>query len=311
MSVAAPLSRSPTAPTWWQAAIALSVIAAAVYVLVFYAAVFWFEDEPMALAGVIFFGPFCYLIAAWQYRGTFRAEPQAARRLGILMYVLGGMCLLMYATNVGEYYQKHGFGSNPTAILVELSFVLAPATVGLVLGRINQLHARRLNTIYSARSELRPRFGVTLRDGLVGLTIVGLVGGIVAYQVHSHPPRSAEHVTAAAAGLHLPEGASDVSYCHGSRGTIAYEFTTDELRFRNWVDSGIGSIESELTKAALEEITAPYMIDRYLDLVPNRPGIDEAEIRTGLKYEWRFEDRGVHAAFDRATGRGYYYAHYH
>jgi hypothetical protein len=50
---------------------------------------------------------------------------------------------------------------------------------------------------------------------------------------------------------------------------------------------------------------------RYYVYSTELKGPDRITINSGLSYSWSKEDRGVHAAFDRTTGRAYYQAHFH
>ena len=109
----------------------------------------------------------------------------------------------------------------------------------------------------------------------------------------------------------MPDGATDVSYYRGFRGTRAFEFTIDEAGFRNWVSSGIGTIESNSAEVSLAEVTSAAKIVRYGDLSPEPDDPEEAVITEGLTYCWEKEDRGVYAMFDRTTARAYYFAHSH
>ncbi|MEZ6089903.1 MAG: hypothetical protein R3C05_18120 [Pirellulaceae bacterium] len=146
---------------------------------------------------------------------------------------------------------------------------------------------------------------------LVAVTAIACVPALAVYFVRSTPPRYAENVPRDKAPFGLPAEASDVSFCQGFRGTIAYEFAIKEDAFIEWVESGIGSVESDAAKVAIQPITAPYSIPRYSSLMATLTGPDSITIANGLYYAWSKEDRGVHAAFDRSTNRAYYFAHFH
>jgi len=143
------------------------------------------------------------------------------------------------------------------------------------------------------------------------LVVVALLCSILAFTialVRTQHPRYAEHVLASRVPHSLPKDASDVSYCQGSRGTFLCEFVCSENAFCDWVDSGIGSIESQATHVKIQPITAPVTIIRYTAFAFSGP-LDEATVTNGLVYEWRKEDRGVHVVFDRSSSRGYYSFH--
>ena len=80
---------------------------------------------------------------------------------------------------------------------------------------------------------------------------------IAAFQPRDNPPQWAENVSRNESRLDLPADARDVSYCHGYRGTMAYEFTIDEPGFVAWVESGIGSLEAQAANIQLRPIVAP------------------------------------------------------
>lgn len=146
---------------------------------------------------------------------------------------------------------------------------------------------------------------------LLGIAAIAFVVCLVSGFVRSTPPRYAEHVTRDKAPFGLPANATDISFCQGVRGTIAYEFTIDEDDFKAWVASGIGSFESNAASVPVAPITTPYTIRRYNALTRDLTGPEEITITQGLYYDWSKEDRGVHAAYDRTTGRAYYFAHFH
>ena len=150
-----------------------------------------------------------------------------------------------------------------------------------------------------------------LRRLAIPAATFGGAAALASYFIYTEPPQFAEHVTRDAAPVNLPPGATDVSYCLGVRGTVAYEFTITEPEFRAWVEGGIGSIESEAANVPLKEIGESYAIPSFLYLVDGASGMEEAVITDGLFYEWMNEDRGAYAAFDRQTNRAYYHAHFH
>ena len=157
-------------------------------------------------------------------------------------------------------------------------------------------------------STLRPNWRRRLALPAAPLT---LAAALATYFVLTEPPRCGEHVTRDQAPVNVPPGAVDVSYCRGVRGIVAYEFTTTEPEFRQWAEDGIGSTESQAANVALKPVNGRYAILRYPSLTEQAPDYVEAVITDGLYYEWRKEDRGVYAAFDRRTNRAYYHAHFH
>lgn len=243
--------------------------------------------------------PLCLFFAVYQYRGTFRRSAGAAKVASTMLYAFAAFLLFAAAVTAAESVRDR--------ILLRLMFFLLPlliiALICAVAATINLRWSRKLRAAIAEGAKIPDQRGFTLRELLLAVGIIAAVTGVTSQLVRSAPPRFAEGVDASAAKLHLPAGASNVSYRRGVRGTVTYEFTTDEQSFRQWVESGIGSIEAEAAEIPLRDITTPFSIRRYAG--------DDMTIRSGLYYTWSKEDRGVHAGFDRTTGRGYYDAHYH
>lgn len=143
------------------------------------------------------------------------------------------------------------------------------------------------------------------------MTVVAVISGLTSYFSRGTLPRFAENVDRSQAPRGLPPDATSISYCQGHRGMIAYEFTIDEDGFRRWVNSGIGSFESEAADVPIRPISEPFRIRRYYCLSPELVGPEFATITQGLYYSWSKEDRGVEAVFDSTKNRAYYHAHYH
>jgi hypothetical protein len=296
-------------PTLLETAVGLLVLTGCFLVLTWIAAGAFIEKDPFALIGVVIAGPFFYWIGRMQYRGTFQAQPKAAGEAGIAWYLLGAFGVFGYLSNVGEYYAE---GGRAFGVVIDLWPLLAMTFAAILIGRLNRTRARRLRSIYESSPDLQPRRTTTLRELLIGVGLLSIAMAITAYGLRAQYPKDAEHVGRNDVPFSLPDNATDVSYHSGLRGTKAYEFTTDETAFRRWVEEGIGSIESNRSSANLEEIVGEHRIRRYRDFLPNQSDDDrQATIIDGLQYSWHQADRGVYAAFDRRTGRAYYYAHFH
>ena len=108
--------------------------------------------------------------------------------------------------------------------------MLAAAVVGL-FGGLHNLRWRR-NLLLAATDA---DGDVSLREILAAIAAISLLTGLTASFIRSTPPRYAENVSVADAPFGLPADATDVSFCQGFRGTIPYEFTIDEMSFREWV----------------------------------------------------------------------------
>lgn len=288
--------------------VSVLVIAGNLFLLSAFIAANVVEPNPFAMMGGLFILPLCVLMAAQQYRGTFRRVPSAAKTTSVLLYIFGGFLLLGVVTSTGEAVLEGVSLRLMTSILIPMLIV---ASASIAIGRMNALWAQRVRAVVATGAEAAVRRGFSVRELLLAVGVVAAMTGITLQFIRSAPPWYAENVDASAAPFGLPVGARNVSYCKGYRGTITYEFTIDESAFRKWVDSGIGSIESESAGIPLREITSPFVITRYYAYSSELNGPNDITVKTGLYYSWSKEDRGVYAAFDRTNSRAYYHAHFH
>ncbi len=240
-----------------------------------------------------------------QYRATFRFNARAARHAGIFLAVISGVLWFGGATNAYEAVMA-GWHSN---YWWPLGILFGAAVLNTLAAWINFRWGRRLRDADArgALADRRKRF--SRRELLLALAAVSITATTVGYAILTTPPQYAEHVTANVAPMSLPKGARDISYARQSRGLNACEFTCEEGAFVEWVESGIGSIESNASGNTVQPITSTYSILRYTALMPRGTMRERMPIENGLYYEWSHEDRGVYAAYDRTTGRGYYYSH--
>ncbi len=289
-------------PTLLLIATSVLVIAFSLFLVSAAIAAFTVTWDPCSLIGGAIILPLPAALAVQQYRATFRGVGSAALTAAILLFIIGGFAAFAFATTFGEIAM--GGGELPWFSMLLPMF--AVAVVGLFGGWLN----------LRWRSKL-PKMGIdagwrfSLREILAAVTAIALLTGLTASFVRSTPPRYAENVPVAEAPFGLPADATDVSFCQGFRGTIAYEFTIDETSFREWVADGIGSIESNASNTELEQITTPVSITRYNAYSSELNGPDSITVNNGLYYSWSFEDRGVYAVFDSTTDRAYYFAHFH
>jgi len=266
------------------------------------------EPNRFAIMGGLFVLPLCVLMAVQQYRGTFRCVQSAATTTSVLLYIMGGFLIFGVVTSAGEAIANSISLRMMASILIAMLIV---ATCSIAIGRMNALWSRRIRSAIDSGAVPAIKRGFSLRDLLLAVTVIAAMTAITSQLIRSAPPWYAENIQASAAPFSLPAGATDVSYCKGYRGTIAYEFTINEPAFRGWVESGIGSIESESAAIPIREITTPFTIRRYFTYSSKLNGPREITVNSGLFYSWSKEDRGVHAVYDRTTGRAYYYAHFH
>jgi hypothetical protein len=195
---------------------------------------------------------------------------------------------------------------------IPFHLVIPPLTVTAVtwsLAWINRSWAGRLKPAATAEANEAPWMRFSLAELMGAITLIACMTALVSYFIRTQRPQFAEHVSPQEAGLSLPEGAHDVSYGRGIGDTIAYEFSTDEASFRAWVESGIGSIESNAANVPIKPISEPVTVMRFLELTPVMKGPKRITVHDGLYYAWSKEDRRVDAVFDRKTQRAYFQYH--
>lgn len=251
--------------------------------------------------------PIPSFLAYRQYRAMAWSDSRAGQESAILLFLIGGFAIAMFAVNLSEM-------TAAKARIPRLSMLLPILGVGvyaILAAWVDLRWSRRLKRAASTSVATAPVAHFTRRDALAGLSAVVSVSVSVFYIVKSTPPQYAEHGSRDDAPLGLPAGARDVSYCQGPRLAIAAEFTVEENQFTEWIDSGIGSEEANAAAVSPKPISEAFTITRFYALTKNLEGPDSITIRNGLFYDWRREDRGVCAAFDRSTGRAYYYTHFH
>ena len=220
-----------------------------------------------------------------------------------MLFATAGLAALGLLMTTGEYISK-GFDLPWLELLFPM---LGIGVVSAFAGWVNQSWAKSLPE-HSAPERQRK---LNAWDILALLASTAAVA-VLSYSMHRDSlPQYGEHVDRAHAPASIPAGATDISYCQGVRGTIAYEFTIDEAGFREWVAGGIGSIESQSANIPLKTITTPVAIGTYSRLSEELTGPELVTVEAGLYYSWSHEDRGVTAVFDSKRNRAYYAAHFH
>ncbi len=287
---------------------AVMIIGGSLFVISAFIASCIAEPNPFAIIVGVFFMPPLVVVAILQYFAAFRAVRIAAMITSIMLYLFGAFATFAFITTAGELAVERIPFSYAYTLLGTMAMI---AAAFFVCGRVNANWSRRLRTARETLAIVPGQGEFGAREFLLGVVVIAAMGATASYLVYTEPPGYAEHVDRFPARLGLPSGATDVSYCKGFRGTIAYEFTIDEKEFCEWVESGIGSIESESAGIPLKEIVEPSTITRYNAYSNELNGPEKIEVFNGLHYSWSKEDRGVYAVFDRATGRAYYHAHYH
>ncbi|QDU56895.1 hypothetical protein [Aeoliella mucimassa] len=260
-------------------------------------------DVCSVISGAIFL-PFPLVVSYLQYRGVFGYPAKSAMVAAGFLLVAGGFSLFVFTSLMKDFIVAGA----------EMSWIM-PLLPMLCIGLIC-IGTGWLNIGWARTLESQPEVVAVTGKGsgkglLVAVLMMISVLLMTLYFHSSTPPEYAEHVAAKDVPFGLPSNARDVSYCQGVRGIIALEFSTDEDTFVDWFDSGIGSLESEAAHIPVKPIGDKYTITRYYRLTLDLVGPNSITLTDGLYYQWNKEDRGVYAAYDRQTGRAYYYAHYH
>ncbi|MCA9201927.1 MAG: hypothetical protein KDA59_02740 [Planctomycetales bacterium] len=263
--------------------------------------------DPCSFIGGVVILPVPAALAFQQYLGTFRDNAKAAWMSSALLFVISGVAFVVLAAHVGEMIVRGVQSPRMSPVVPMLATVVFSGTSAWV----NLSWSRRLRRSSTTNDHSAARIRVSFRELLVGVTAIACVTAPASYFARTSPSRYAENVSRDEAPFGLPAAAIEISFCQGQRGTIAFEFTIDEKSFVEWVESGIGSFESQAANVPLQPITGPYSIRRYSSLTSELSGPELVTITNGLYYDWSEEDRGVYAAFDRTTNRAYYFAHFH
>jgi MFS family permease len=285
------------------AVFSVAVIVACLFVASVALAMLFVTWDLCILASGVILLPVPVFLGLHQYWGTFRRSRRGATITGCFLVVIGSLMAVLAALVLGEMLIER-------VKIPWLGLILPLACAsGLALfaGGINFNWSRQLQdrTLATENSPTSGRF--SLRELLLAISAIAFVVFVVNSLARTNRFQFAEQVSRDEVPFSLPDGAHDISYCHGVRGTIAYEFSIDEPGFVNWVASGIGTLESEANNVPLRPIVAPYTIRRCYALSHELKGPDSVTIASGLYYHWSQEDRGVYAAYDRTTGRAYYW----
>lgn len=293
------------------------------------------------LDGLSFFGaaisiPLPIVLARRQYLGTFRQDRNSADLAAAMLLVPGSLLLLTF---VNAMVQTILGNSDAKQSLEFAACLLALGSCVVGIGWLNLLWSKRLHAFATPVPERPPSRPFEWRKWLSSflelpwqrqandtpshadtavrlsyrerLLAVGCVSVITAGLVIYYPLPAAENVTRDKVPFRLPQRATNVSYCDGYRGMAAFEFTTDESAFMEWVRNGVGFPDVGTPEEFLKPIDAPVEMRRCYGMNWRLGGPSFITIANGWHYRWTEEDRGVYAAFDRDTNRAYYYRHLH
>lgn len=253
--------------------------------------------DPCSMVGGAIVLPFFVVLGIDQYRGTFCRSRTAAGRAAILLFVPSGLMTFGFVTTVGEVIQKKAF--IPWSLLAVLSAI----AVGTFLaGWLNRRWSRQLPVLPAAGTSFR----FSRREVAVAAIAIAVLVAITTCFVRTRGPRFAEHLDRDAVPFYVPPGASDISYCHGFRGCITYEFSIDEAGFRKWIDSDIRACNPDWAKSLIEPITRPVPVTRYKMGASGAVEYEVIQVSEGLGYFWYHEDQSIRAVFDAGANRAYY-----
>ena len=300
VKTAAPVEAEVPKPTRLQVAISALVIVCSLWLVGSAVAALFITWDACSFFSAVVILPLPSILAVQQYRGTFRGVRSAAAVSSVLLFIVGGFTALTCLTVLGEI-ATGGYEYLWLGLVLPMFGVAALSLLGAILNL-----QRRSNL---PRNAPDGNWQFSVREILAAVAALCFLAAVMSSFIRGTPPMYAENVSVDKAPFGLPANATDVSYCQGSRGIIAYEFSIDQASFVKWVDSGIGSIESNASSVELERIVTPTTINRYNLFSGALDGPDSITVTSGLEYSWSFEDRGVYAVFDDTTNRAYYYSH--
>lgn len=255
--------------------------------------------DPCAIFGGIIFFTGSLVLGGAQYLGTFRRDVRAAGFCCAILFAVGGLLLFGIAVATAEYLVKGG-GNLPLGVAATF------ASVGSLFVTAGWLNYRWQAQLPLPSRDSRWAWRLSLREILGFTTAAGVCLGIAMYFINTSPEHFAEHLEITNPPFGIPAGAKDISYCQGGRGTIAYEFTIDEARFRTWAEA-----EFAYREDTYHEENGRMRVTTYRTLLPGSRDVEQTEIPHALIYSWAESDAGTYAVFDRDTNRAYYFSHSH
>lgn len=257
------------------------------------------DGDVCAFAGVVILIPFATVLVVSQYRSTYFAHRKSTQTSITLFSLIG--CLFLMGL-ISTSYRRISLGL-PVAWISE---ALPLLSVAIVAFSVVWIQTKRVDHL-----DNQSRIKFSSRELIVcfiGLMVLALG---IPYFLNSMPRNFGENVSVNQSPSIFPAQATEISYCRDNRGTFAGEFTIDETGFRKWVNSGIGSLESQAAKVPIESISKPVKIRRYPSLSEKLQGEEQITLSEGLQYLWHFEDQNVQAVFDQTKDRAYCYINSH
>jgi len=253
--------------------------------------------DPCAIFGGVIFSAGSLVLGGAQYLGTFRRDVRAAGCCCAILFAVGGLLLTGITVGIAEQLMKEG-GNLPLEVAATF------ASVGALFVAAGWLNYRWQRQLSLPSRNSRWSWRLSLREILGFMSAAGVCLGISMYFINTSPERFAEHLETTNPPFGIPAGAKDICYCQGWRGTIAYEFTIDEARFRNWAEAQFAD-----RKDSHHEENGTMRVTTYRTLLPDFHDVEQLEIPHAVIYSWAEADAGTYAVFDRDTNRVYYFSH--
>lgn len=261
--------------------------------------------DACAVIAAGFLTPVSVGIGISQYLGVFHRNQTSAETVGVILSVIGALLLFGVFNYLNESIKD-------PSILHAWMIQVCLAALGLffaLCGWANLAWSRLLKTAADS-PEKSPKPGTFSRwDRTAALLATTFVVIATSLMISTIPPEFAENVEYTRPPFDIPVGATSISFCQGSRGTIAYEFSIDEAGFREWLQKKIDSMGPMNSRNSIEPITSTFTMKRYVSLKRELKGDPNISISDGLRYSWHKEDQGKYAAFDRTKKRAYYHSH--
>ena len=233
---------------------------------------FFSWDVCMGAFGVLLL-PICTAIGVQQYRGTFRSAAGAAMFVAVALLLLSFLFAFGTVTNFCEAVWQGGF----VEALGLFAFLLLYTAFLFVASLLNYGWATSLKG-----RPTQPSKSFTLKELFGFVTAAAMVFGLAAFVAQDARTQYAEHLSPDETSLSVPPGASDICYCHGFRGTIAYEFTIDEQGFLDWVEERFDIPNpAESKHESFGPIDRETRIRRYVSLSADLHGPEYAVVSQG------------------------------
>jgi hypothetical protein len=235
-------------------------------------------------------------LAAVQHRGTFRRHKPSAK---LTAGCSGAVSALLVFAVVTYVIEGLWYGHDLVRALPLFLTMLAMGMGLAIVCRTNVLWARRLPKPDSLPPSLKAwRFSLWELFGLVTAFALGI--GVAVHAARSAKPRIGIYDSREECPYETPVNATKVSYRQDIRGTYYLEFDISETDFRQWV---IERFKRHPKYKGIYSGIQPIAGMSYVYPVEFNGKSLPPAVTSGIECHWTFEDEGMHAVFDRSTGR--------